>query len=132
MTYINITNFVLINWLEKDQSIIEIHCLRNFDICIYIYIIYIKIYNVCIYIYIYIYIKKSHDLFAGAFQLPWNFLELIQRFQEFWVIQNVLWKCDIVFLILYFVKLLPENDFRMYTRNRESVENHLTLWSDGI
>ena len=27
--YINITNFVLISELEKDHSIIEMHCLKN-------------------------------------------------------------------------------------------------------
>ena len=29
MTYINITNFILINYLEKDHSMIETRCLKN-------------------------------------------------------------------------------------------------------
>ena len=29
MIYINITNFVLISYLEKDHSMIETHCLKN-------------------------------------------------------------------------------------------------------
>ena len=29
MMYINITNFLLISYLEKDHSMIETHCLKN-------------------------------------------------------------------------------------------------------
>ena len=29
MTYVNITKFVLINWLEKDHSMIETSCLKR-------------------------------------------------------------------------------------------------------
>ena len=29
MTFINVTNFALISWLEKDDSMIETRCLKN-------------------------------------------------------------------------------------------------------
>ena len=74
MTHINITKFLLINYLEKDHSMIETRRLKNVVIfiqtisnfvlsrkIIYLYIfMYIYIYiliNIYIYIYLYLYIN---------------------------------------------------------------------------
>ena len=83
MTHINITKFLLINYLEKDHSMIETRRLKNVVIFIQTisnFVLSRKIIYLYIFMYIYIYILINIYIYIFIFIHKYLYIQYIYRY----------------------------------------------------